>query len=71
MLSESGHAPDSRLEKRTGSAFLNIVLEATLDKAVEAGGRVIYPRTAIGELGWVAEFEDSEGNCIALHQPRL
>ncbi len=26
MESESGHAPDSRLEKCTGSAFLNIVL---------------------------------------------
>ncbi len=27
MESESGHVPDSRLEKRTGSAFLNKVLE--------------------------------------------
>lgn len=30
-------------------------------------GKILYPKTAIGELGWVAEFEDCEGNCIALH----
>jgi predicted enzyme related to lactoylglutathione lyase len=42
-------------------------IEATLARAVEAGGRVLYPVKSIGELGWVAEFEDSEGNCIALH----
>jgi len=34
---------------------------------VEAlGGKVLYPKTSIGELGHVAEFEDSEGNRIAL-----
>jgi predicted enzyme related to lactoylglutathione lyase len=27
------------------------------------------PKTSIGDLGWVAEFEDSEGNIIALHSP--
>lgn len=42
-------------------------LEATLQRAVALGARVLYPKTSIGELGWVAEFEDSEGNCIALH----
>jgi hypothetical protein len=30
---------------------------------------VLFPKTSIGELGWVAELEDSEGNCIALSQP--
>ena len=39
----------------------------TLTKAVSLGGEVVYPKTSIGDLGWVAEFEDSEGNCIALH----
>jgi predicted enzyme related to lactoylglutathione lyase len=45
-------------------------LEATLARAVAAGGQVLYPPTAVGELGWVAEFEDSEGNCIGLHAQR-
>ncbi|OGK10283.1 MAG: glyoxalase [Candidatus Riflebacteria bacterium GWC2_50_8] len=42
-------------------------IENTLHKVGLAGGKVLYPRTSVGSLGWVAEFEDSEGNCIALH----
>lgn len=42
-------------------------IDETLARAQSAGGRVLYPKTSIGELGWVAEFEDSEGNCIAIH----
>ena len=44
-------------------------IDETLAKVIAAGGKVLYPKTSIGELGWVAEFEDSEGNCIALSQP--
>lgn len=44
-------------------------IDETLTNVVTAGGKVLYPKTSIGELGWVAEFEDSEGNCIALSQP--
>lgn len=43
-------------------------IEATLRRVEAAGGRVLYPKTSIGDLGWVAEFEDSEGNCVALHE---
>jgi uncharacterized protein len=43
-------------------------IDAVLGRAVNAGGKVLYPKTAIGENGWVAEFEDSESNCIALNQ---
>lgn len=43
-------------------------IDATLRRVAQAGGRVLYPRASIGELGWVAEFEDSEGNCIALSE---
>jgi predicted enzyme related to lactoylglutathione lyase len=42
---------------------------AVLARAVAAGGAVLYPVTSIGERGRVAEFQDSEGNCIALHDP--
>ena len=41
-------------------------IDATLRRAVDAGGKVLYPKTSIGEHGFVAEFQDSEGNCIAL-----
>lgn len=43
-------------------------IEDTLHKVESAGGHILYPKTSIGELGWVAEFEDSEGNCIALSE---
>jgi uncharacterized protein len=45
-------------------------IDKTLAKAIAAGGKVLYSKTSIGELGWVAEFEDCEGNCIALSQSR-
>lgn len=44
-------------------------IDEMLANAIAAGGKVLYSKTSIGELGWVAEFEDSEGNCIALSQP--
>jgi predicted enzyme related to lactoylglutathione lyase/pimeloyl-ACP methyl ester carboxylesterase len=47
--------------------FQTVDIDDTLRKAQLAGGRILYPRTSIGSRGWVAEFEDSEGNCIALH----
>ena len=43
-------------------------IDAILHKAVEAGGEILYPKTSNGEFGHVAEFKDSEGNRIALHQ---
>lgn len=42
-------------------------IDETLAKVLSQGGSVLYPKTSIGQLGWVAEFEDVEGNCIALH----
>ena len=48
--------------------FKTLDIDNTLRLAVENGGKVLYPKTSIGELGMVAEFEDSEGNRIALHQ---
>lgn len=41
-------------------------IDNTLQRVEMAGGRILYPKTSIGEFGWVAEFEDSEGNCIGL-----
>ncbi|WP_025666757.1 VOC family protein [Aquimarina megaterium] len=44
-------------------------IDKTLKIAIESGGQMLYPKTSNGDLGFVAEFEDSEGNRIALHQP--
>lgn len=42
---------------------------AVLARAVAHGGVVLYPRKAVEGVGFVGEFQDSEGNRIALHQP--
>jgi len=42
-------------------------LSGTLGKVESAGGKVVLPKTAIGENGFIAQFMDSEGNRVALH----
>ena len=61
---------ESYIPGRQGSRlyFSSEEIETTLRRVELAGGQTVYPKTSIGELGWVAEFEDSEGNCIALSQ---
>jgi hypothetical protein len=44
-------------------------IDETLRRALANGGQLLYPKTSNGSRGMVAEFEDSEGNRIALHQP--
>lgn len=42
-------------------------IDETLERAVQHGSEVLYPKTSVGKLGYVAEFKDSEGNRIALY----
>ena len=42
-------------------------IEGTLKKVSEKGGKMLNPKQSIGEYGFVAHFEDCEGNRIALH----
>lgn len=41
-------------------------IDAVLVRAQNEGAQVLYPKKHIGEAGYVAEIEDSEGNRIAL-----
>jgi len=63
---------DSYTPSRNGARvyFSTSDIDATLHKAIAAGGKLIYPKTDTGEYGFVAEFEDTEGNCIALHMKK-
>ncbi|MFT6747635.1 MAG: putative enzyme related to lactoylglutathione lyase [Glaciecola sp.] len=46
----------------------NPVMDGVLEKIESAGGKVLMPKTAISpEIGYMAYFEDSEGNKIGLH----
>ncbi len=42
-------------------------LSVSLSKVEEAGGKIILPKTSIGENGFMAHFIDTEGNKVALH----
>lgn len=46
-------------------------LQSVLDKVESAGGKIMTPKTQIApEVGYMAIFEDTEGNKLALHSPK-
>lgn len=45
-------------------------LDGWLRRAQTAGGKVVLPRTDIGEPGFIGLIKDSEGNTVGLHLPR-
>ena len=49
--------------------FNTVNIDETLRLANANGGQIIYPKTDNG-IGLVAEFEDTEGNRIALYQSK-
>ena len=42
-------------------------LKKPLSKVEKAGGKIIMPKTSIGPNGFMAHFEDTEGNKVAFH----
>lgn len=42
-------------------------IEGALERIEANGGTVLNGKTSIGEFGFVAHFEDTEGNRVALH----
>ena len=42
-------------------------IEATLERIEKHGGKTLNPKMGIGEYGYIAHFEDSEGNRVGLH----
>jgi uncharacterized protein len=57
-----------RVPSKTGTIVFFTVpdIDATLAAVEKNGGRVVMPKTGGGERGAVAQFEDSEGNLVAL-----
>jgi len=48
--------------------FRTVSIDETLRLAIAAGATLLYPKTSTGAWGYVAEFKDSEGNRIGLHE---
>lgn len=43
-------------------------IDPTLEAVESAGGKTLAPRSSIGEHGFIAHFEDTEGNRVAVHE---
>lgn len=43
-------------------------IDPVLERITKAGGKTCVPRTSIGEYGFIAHFQDTEGNRAALHE---
>lgn len=39
-------------------------------KVESAGGKLLFPKTSIGDFGFIAHFIDTEGNRIGLHSEK-
>lgn len=44
-------------------------IDPVLERIAKAGGKNCMQRTSIGEYGFMAHFQDTEGNRVALHEP--
>lgn len=42
-------------------------MESVMERIKQNGGKVLLTKTSIGEYGFIANFEDTEGNKVALH----
>lgn len=69
MLIESkDHTPSTKgtLVYLNGGEDLSVPLK----RINAAGGKVVKDKMSIGQYGFMATFEDTEGNLVALHSPK-
>ena len=70
----SGMGIDGGLMKQTEHRMpvTNAVSVANLDETVQkieqAGGHIVMPKMAVGDMGWVAYFTDPDGNMHSVWQ---
>ena len=43
-------------------------LDDTMARVISHGGKLLMPRTAIPQVGWIAKFLDTEGNLLCAMQ---
>ncbi len=62
-------SPDSKPSDSGTTVYLNggKDLSDPLSRVESAGGKIVMPKTSIGENGFMARFQDTEGNVVALH----
>jgi predicted enzyme related to lactoylglutathione lyase len=65
IIEGKGYEPSSKgsLVYLNGSDDLSV----PLSRVEKAGGKIVLPKTAIGQNGFMAHFTDTEGNKVAFH----
>jgi predicted enzyme related to lactoylglutathione lyase len=43
------------------------ILDDVISRVEKAGGKIIMPKSSMGDAGWVAMIMDTEGNSVGLH----
>jgi predicted enzyme related to lactoylglutathione lyase len=43
------------------------VIDEVISRVDGAGGKIILPKSKMGDVGWIAMIMDSEGNTVGLH----
>jgi predicted enzyme related to lactoylglutathione lyase len=59
--------------KNPGQPVMNYIsvdsIDAACKKVEKAGGVIVMPKTEIGAgMGWIAAFQDTEGNIMGFHE---
>ena len=67
------HDPQMQPSQSGTIVYLNVngQLDAVIARIEPAGGRIVLPKTNIGEPGEIAKFIDSEGNLVGLHSETM
>ena len=65
LIKSEGYSPS---QQGTLVYFTVPSIENTLGNIVNSGGKTILEKMNIGEHGFIAHFEDCEGNRVALHR---
>jgi predicted enzyme related to lactoylglutathione lyase len=43
------------------------IIDEVMGRVEKAGGKIVAPKSSMGEVGWIAIIMDSEGNTVGLH----
>ena len=43
------------------------IIDEVIGRVEKSGGKIVTPKTKIGDMGWIAMIMDTEGNSVGLH----
>lgn len=76
MMKEKGVINGGMFQRKSDLKNVNVVINVgDLDDALErvkmAGGKIVRGRSAVGDMGFVAYFKDTEGNVVGLWETAM